>query len=44
MTAAALLKRNAHPSEPEIRQALDQNLCRCGVHNRVIRAVRRASA
>jgi nicotinate dehydrogenase subunit A len=44
MTAAALLKRNAHPSEPEIRQALDQNLCRCGVHNRVIRAVRRACA
>jgi nicotinate dehydrogenase subunit A len=44
MTAAALLKRNAHPSEPEIRQALDQNLCRCGVHNRVVRAVRRASS
>jgi nicotinate dehydrogenase subunit A len=44
MTAAALLKRNAHPSEPEIRQALDENLCRCGVHNRVIRAVQKASS
>ena len=44
MTAAALLKRNAHPSEPEIRQALDANLCRCGVHNRVVRAVRKASS
>jgi nicotinate dehydrogenase subunit A len=44
MAAAALLKRNAHPSESEIRQALDQNLCRCGVHNRVVRAVRKASS
>jgi nicotinate dehydrogenase subunit A len=44
MKAAALLKSNAHPSEPQIRQALDENLCRCGVHNRVVRAVRRASS
>jgi nicotinate dehydrogenase subunit A len=44
MKAAALLKSNAHPSEPEIRQALDENLCRCGVHNRVVRAVRKASS
>jgi nicotinate dehydrogenase subunit A len=44
MTAAALLKRNPHPSEPEIRAALDVNLCRCGVHNRVVRAVRKASS
>jgi nicotinate dehydrogenase subunit A len=44
MSAAALLKRNAHPSELEIRQALDENLCRCGVHNRVVRAVRKASS
>jgi nicotinate dehydrogenase subunit A len=44
MTAAALLKRNAHPSELDIRQALDGNLCRCGVHNRVLRAVRKASS
>jgi nicotinate dehydrogenase subunit A len=44
MTAAALLKRNARPSELEIRQALDGNLCRCGVHNRVVRAVQKASS
>jgi nicotinate dehydrogenase subunit A len=44
MRAAALLKRNAQPSEPQIREALDANLCRCGVHNRVVRAVQRASS
>ena len=44
MRAAALLKRNAQPSEPQIREALDANLCRCGVHNRVVRAVQKASA
>jgi nicotinate dehydrogenase subunit A len=43
MTAAALLKRNPHPSEPDIQQALEGNLCRCGVHNRVVRAVMKAS-
>lgn len=43
MTAAALLKRNPHPSEPDIQQALEGNLCRCGVHNRVVRAVKKAS-
>jgi nicotinate dehydrogenase subunit A len=43
MAAAALLRRNPQPSESDIRQALEGNLCRCGVHNRVIRAVQRAS-
>jgi nicotinate dehydrogenase subunit A len=43
MTAAALLKRNPQPSEDDIKQALEGNLCRCGVHNRVVRAVRKAS-
>ena len=43
MAAAALLKRNPQPSESDIRQALEGNLCRCGVHNRVVRAVQRAS-
>nr|WP_205964320.1 (2Fe-2S)-binding protein [Ramlibacter agri] len=43
MRSAALLQRNPHPSEDEIRQALDGNLCRCGVHNRVVRAVRKAA-
>jgi len=44
MGAAALLKRNPHPTEAQIREALDENLCRCGVQNRVVRAVRRASS
>ena len=43
MTAYALLARNALPSEAEIREALDGNLCRCGTHVRVLRAVRRAA-
>ena len=41
--AAALLKRNPHPSEAEVREALDRNLCRCGTHNRIVRAVLRAA-
>jgi nicotinate dehydrogenase subunit A len=44
MAAAALLRRNPHPSEQQVREALDANLCRCGVHNRVVRAVLRAAA
>jgi nicotinate dehydrogenase subunit A len=43
MESAALLARNKKPSEGEIRQALDRNLCRCGTHVRIIRAVRRAA-
>ena len=43
MRSAALLRRNPQPSDDEIRQALDGNLCRCGVHNRVVRAVRKAA-
>ena len=44
MTAYALLARNARPSEAEIREALDGNLCRCGAHVRIVRAVQRAAA
>lgn len=44
MTAAALLQRNPHPCAQDIRQALDGNLCRCGVHNRVVNAILKASA
>ena len=44
MRAAALLKRAPQPSESDIRQALEGNLCRCGVHNRVVRAVQKACA
>jgi nicotinate dehydrogenase subunit A len=43
MTAYALLARNAHPSEAEIRTALDGNICRCGTHARILRAVKRAA-
>jgi nicotinate dehydrogenase subunit A len=44
MSAAALLKTNPRPSEAEIRLALDRNLCRCGAHNRIVRAIQRAAA
>ncbi|MDE2474369.1 MAG: (2Fe-2S)-binding protein [Alphaproteobacteria bacterium] len=43
MQAAALLKKNPRPSVPEIKAALENNLCRCGTHLRIIRAIRRAS-
>jgi nicotinate dehydrogenase subunit A len=41
--AAALLAGNPDPSEQEVRVALDGNLCRCGAHNRIVRAVLRAA-
>jgi nicotinate dehydrogenase subunit A len=44
IAAAALLARIPHPTEIEIRQALDRHLCRCGSHNRMVRAVHRAAA
>ena len=44
MTAYALLARNAHPGEAEIREALDGNICRCGTHARIIRAIKKAAA
>jgi nicotinate dehydrogenase subunit A len=43
MSAKALLDRNPRPSETDVRQALAANLCRCGTHNRIIRAVLRAA-
>jgi aerobic-type carbon monoxide dehydrogenase small subunit (CoxS/CutS family) len=43
MRAQALLERNASPSEAEIRAYLQPNLCRCGTHVRILRAVRRAA-
>jgi nicotinate dehydrogenase subunit A len=43
VSAAALLSGNASPTEEEIRKALDKHLCRCGSHNRVVRAVRKAA-
>src|SRR5476649_2782734 len=44
ISAAALLKRNSNPTSAEVKAALDRNLCRCGSHNRMVRAVLRASS
>jgi len=44
MSAAALLKRNPDPTSSDVKAALDRNLCRCGSHNRMVRAVLRAAA
>ena len=43
MQAKALLDENRKPTEAQIRQALAGNLCRCGTHVRIVRAVKRAS-
>ena len=43
ITASALLDKNPQPSEAEVRAALDKHLCRCGSHNRIVRAVLRAA-
>ena len=44
LAAKVLLDTNPHPSEDQIKQALNGNLCRCGSHLRVIRAVKRAAS
>ena len=44
VSAAALLARNTRPSRAEVVAVLDLHLCRCGIHNRVIRAVQKAGA
>ena len=43
MRAEALLERNPAPTDAQIREHMDINLCRCGTHMRILRAVRRAS-
>ena len=43
MTAKALLEHTKQPTEPQIRAALADNLCRCGTHNRIVRAIQRAA-
>jgi nicotinate dehydrogenase subunit A len=43
MQAKALLDTNQHPSDDEIKRALAGNLCRCGTHVRIVRAVKRAT-
>ena len=44
VTAKALLDDNPKPTRAEIAQALDDNICRCGSHNRILRAVEKAAA
>ena len=43
MTAKAFLDQNPHPSRDDIKQALSANLCRCGTHMRIVRAVERTA-
>lgn len=43
IVAQALLDRNPNPTEQDVRSALNGNLCRCGTHNRIVRAVLRAA-
>ena len=43
MAAKALLDRNPRPTEAQVRDGLAANLCRCGSHNRIVRAVLRAA-
>jgi nicotinate dehydrogenase subunit A len=44
ITAKALIDRNPQPTRAEIAAALDDNICRCGSHNRILRAVAKAAA
>lgn len=44
VAAVELLSTNSDPSEAQVRAGLDRNLCRCGSHNRIVRAVMRAAA
>jgi len=43
MQAAALLAVNRKPTDDQIKDAMAANLCRCGTHTRILRAIRRAS-
>ena len=43
MAAKDLLDRNPRPTEPDVREGLATNLCRCGTHGRIVRAVLRAA-
>jgi nicotinate dehydrogenase subunit A len=44
VSAAALLNKCPQPNEAQVREALDAHLCRCGAHNRMVRAVLKAAA
>ena len=43
INAAGLLSKTPHPTDAQVREALDGNLCRCGSHLRILRAVQRAA-
>jgi nicotinate dehydrogenase subunit A len=43
MQSVAFLKKNPRPTEAQIKKALNANICRCGTHYRIVRAVERAS-
>ncbi len=44
MSAAGLMRHTPRPTDAQIRSALEGNLCRCGSHNRILRAIRRAAS
>jgi nicotinate dehydrogenase subunit A len=44
ITAAGLLAREQHPEEADVRAALNANICRCGTHQRILRAVLQSAA
>jgi nicotinate dehydrogenase subunit A len=44
MSAVSLLNENPHPGDAEIRESLQRNLCRCGSHSRIIKAVKSAAS
>jgi aerobic-type carbon monoxide dehydrogenase small subunit (CoxS/CutS family) len=43
LSAVSLLKQNPHPSQSQIVESMDGNVCRCGTYSRIIRAVQKAS-
>jgi aerobic-type carbon monoxide dehydrogenase small subunit (CoxS/CutS family) len=43
LQSVALLRKEASPSEAEIKQQLEGNICRCGTYNRIVRAVQQAA-
>src|SRR6185437_9813907 len=43
LSTVALLRKNPAPSDPEIRQALEGNICRCGTYNKIVAAVQKAA-
>ena len=42
MSAELLLKKNPHPNREDIKTALSKNLCRCGAHNSILKAIEKA--